>query len=162
MYSIRCTARLLSLLHVRPAATPPPSTTTRLGDWCAHQVHLGRRQFIICVSEHTLLPVVLPARGATALPLWLAGGVREMLTALEVSANVVDAEVREMAEVTAGKTANRRVLGSIMEFGKMLPAYMANGETPMAAALHLAEAPCSPLGMESPREMTVKLLAASQ
>ena len=38
-------------------STSPIDPTTRLGDWYANLVHVGRLQLVLGVSERTLLPV---------------------------------------------------------------------------------------------------------
>jgi hypothetical protein len=43
-------------------------STTRLGDWYGDVLRLGSTQYLIFISEHSRLAVVLPARNAKALP----------------------------------------------------------------------------------------------
>lgn len=114
MLTLRCTQKLLTRLKVRPEAKPPASTT-KLGDWYANTFNLGRERFVLCVSEPTLLPVVVPAAGAD-LASKLKVGLRETLEALSLPKAIIDPELAEMDEVTFAKTANRVVLGSMNEF----------------------------------------------
>ena len=77
MFTLRCTKKLLTRLKVKPDLQPPPSTT-KLGDWYADTLNLGRERLVLCVSELTLLPVVVPAIGAGVdLNAKLARGLRE-------------------------------------------------------------------------------------
>ena len=87
MFTLRCTKKLLTRLRVKPELRPPPSTT-KLGDWYADTLDLGHERLVLCVSELTLLPVVVPANGAaTDLDAKLARGLRETLGALRVPTN---------------------------------------------------------------------------
>jgi len=62
MVVIRCTGKPLSRLKVSPTPEPPASTT-RLGDWYGNVVSVGRKQFILAVSEATLLPAIMEVIG---------------------------------------------------------------------------------------------------
>jgi hypothetical protein len=53
-------------------------------------------------------------------------------------------------------TNDRRVLGSINDFDRMLEAYL-DGRPLVEVALHLSEAPCGPIAMESPGRATIAL-----
>jgi hypothetical protein len=64
-----------------------------------------------------------------------------------------------MGPCTVTGTNDRRVLGSMNDFVRMLDAYL-DGRPLVEVALHLAQAPCSPLGMVSPRRTTMALFAA--
>ena len=53
MFTLRCTKKLLTRMKVRPDLRPPLSTT-KLGDWYADVLNLGRERLVLCVSELTL------------------------------------------------------------------------------------------------------------
>ncbi len=55
---IRATQKLLPKLGV-PVAGPPPSTTV-LGDWYAKPFGVAQRRFVLLISEHSRLAVVMP------------------------------------------------------------------------------------------------------
>ncbi len=63
MFTLRCTRTLLKRLRAQPNASPPPPTT-RLGDWYGNLLYTRPQQLVICVSERSLLPVVVPSRGS--------------------------------------------------------------------------------------------------
>ena len=84
MFTLRCTSRLMKRLGASLAASPA-ETTTRLGDWYANSVHVGRRQFVLCVSEQTLQPVVLPAAPIATLVPRLRVGVAQVLAAVGIA-----------------------------------------------------------------------------
>lgn len=160
MLTLRCTKKLLTRLGVKPDLTPPPSTT-KLGDWYADVLNMGRERLVLCVSERTLLPVIVPAVGAGRdLDAKLARGLRETLEALNAPKAVIDAEVNELLDVNIAKTASRVVLGSMNDFQFMVR-HIRN-QSPRASllelGLELAETPCSPLGYDHPSEAALKAL----
>ena len=158
MFTLRATAKLLKQLKVRPESSPPRSSAA-LGDWYANLIYVDRQQLILCVSEVTLLPVILRARGDEPLAARLPSAVGQILAALGVPNQVVRREVAEMNQVTVAGTASRVVLGTTNDFMRMLPAYFERRGTLQDVALKLAEAPCGPLEMHAPKEATVDLLA---
>ena len=157
MFTMRCTRALLKRLKASPEPSPPVPTT-KLGDWYANLLHTRPQQLILCVSEKTLLPVVMPAKGTEPVAVRLTAGAGEMLRAIGISERVVDVELAAMAEAKISTTASRTVLGSMNDFAFMLESHLAQGGTLMEMALRLAESPCSPIGMNSPREATRELL----
>ena len=65
MFTLRCTARLRKRLGTtKETASTPPST--KLGDWYAHLL-FTRPQLVLCVSDRTLLPVLIGARDGRLL-----------------------------------------------------------------------------------------------
>ena len=159
MFTLRCTAKLLKRLHVEPAlpATPP---STRLGDWYANLLFTRPAHLVLCASERTLLPVLIPARDIGSLLPRLREAVSDVLRALAVPEEAIRDEQREMQSAIVGKTASRQVLGSMNDFVTMLEAYRGPiTSTPLLLdlALRLAETPCGPLRMNRPRDETVRL-----
>jgi hypothetical protein len=63
-----------------------------------------------------------------------------------------------MRDAVMATTNNRRVLGSMNDFANMLDAYL-DDRCLTEVALHLADSPCSPIGMNSPREATLTLFS---
>jgi hypothetical protein len=144
VFTLRCTARFAKRLKIELSATSP-APTTRLGDWHANLVHVGRQQLALAVSDKTLLPVVVSAApNTTVLPRFRAR-LRDVLGALGVPGEAVDHEDAAMVDVAYGKAANRQVLGILVDFAKTLPFYLDDGGTLLAVSLKLAETPCSPL-----------------
>ena len=147
MFTLRCTKKLLTRLGVKPDPRPPPSTT-KLGDWYSDVLNMGRERLVLCVSELTLLPVIVPAVGAGIdLNAKLARGLRETLQALGAPKAAIDAEVNQLLDVIIAKTASRVVLGSMNEFQFMVR-HIRNSQ-PTASllelGLELADTPCSPI-----------------
>jgi hypothetical protein len=113
---------------------------------------------VLSVNNETLLPVLLPiAPNKTLIPRFVeAAG--EMLMALGIDRKAVLAEMAAMGECVVASTNDRRVLGTINDFGRMLEVYLDRRALP-EVALHLAEAPCSPIGMERPKDAARELFA---
>lgn len=163
MYTLRCTKRLLARL--RPSlARECPVSTTRLGDWYANLVQVGRKQLVLAVSAPTLLPILMPAAPVATLPDRMPTGVAEMLGALRIATRDIDDEIAAMNEVMFATTINPRVVGILVDFARLLPFYMEKPGTLLDHALHLARTPCSPLARPntSPDLVTLALFGGSR
>ena len=158
MLVVRCTAKLLESLKVTPDRAAPASTAL-LGDWYANLVNLGRHRFTLCVSEKTLLPVVLEGASGKHFAGRLTAEIARVLALLGVDDRLVQAELAAMREVTYAATASRKVLGSMNDFWNLLEGYWGPGADLSQVALRIAEAPCGPLGMASPERVTRQLFA---
>jgi hypothetical protein len=156
MFTLRCTARLRKRLGTteETASTPP---STKLGDWYGHLL-FTRPQLVLCVSDRTLLPVLIGARDGRLLVPRLREAVGQMLRALGVAEAAVVAEDGAMRDALIGKTMSRQILGSLNDFVTMLDSYRGAG-TLLDVSLRLAETPCGPLQMNSPREETIQTFA---
>jgi hypothetical protein len=130
-----------------------------LGDWYANILSVRPNQLILCVSERTLLPVVVTARAANAMGARLASALYQMLRHLGVSEHPAEAECARMSEVVFAPTRNRRVLGSHNDFMFHLSWNLhENPEVSLLdASLRLAEIPCGPLKYASAGELTLQL-----
>ena len=162
MVTIRCTKKLLRRLHDADESQESPSTTA-LGDWYANILFSRPQQLILCVSERTLLPVVILAREFESLPVRLAASVGEVLARLGVAQELIEREGLKMRQVAYGPTRSKRVLGSMNDFMFQLSWLLHDrpGIGLVDASLHLAETPCSPIGYKSPDDFTLELLGSS-
>ena len=161
MVTLRCTQKLLRRVPgQRSGSTPRP--TTLLGDWYANLLFRKPQQLVLCVSERTLLPVIVPAKEIHTLPARLAVAVRELLVALGIAPSLADRERAEMQQFCFGRTESKRILGSLNEFMFEL-AYVMDvrpDESLLQRSLFLAESPCKPIGYKSPDRATLELFAA--
>ena len=160
MVTIRCTQKLLRRL--RSESSPAPSTT-RLGDWYANLLFARPEQLVLCVSERTLLPVIVTARNGNRLGERLSQALRVILQRFGIRPQLIDAEVTEMESVAFGPTRNRRLLGTLNDFMYRLPLYLdEHPSLPLeAAALWLAGTPCGAIGYEFPDRLTRQLFCAA-
>jgi hypothetical protein len=156
MFTLRSTARLRKRLGTTEE-TPSAPPSTKLGDWYAHLL-FTRPQLVLCVSDRTLLPVLIPARDGSLLAPRLREALAQMLGALGIPEAAVAAEQEEMIDARIGKTLSRQVLGSMNDFARMLDSYRGAGSL-LAVSLRLAETPCGPLRMNSPGEATIRVFA---
>lgn len=157
MVTIRCTRKLLSRLACDPAA---PASDTALGDWYANILFTRPEQVILCVSERTLLPVVVAARSASTLGARLADALLPILLNLGVPSTNARAEVARMRDCAFAPTRSRRVLGTMNDFARQLRWFLQ--EHPEAslqqASAWLGETPCSPIDYDAPDRLTMELL----
>jgi hypothetical protein len=160
MVTIRCTQKLLRRVH---RATAAPASTTLLGDWYANILFARPEQLILCISERSLLPVVVTAREASALGGRLASSLGDVLFHLGVPSHCIEREQAEMTQVAFTSTQNRRVLGTLNELMFQLSWYL-HGEPSLSlleASLKLARTPCSAIGHASPMQFTPSLFGSS-
>jgi hypothetical protein len=112
--TLRCTRKLLGTLHV-PAARALTQPTTVLGDWYANVYDTRPHPIVLCMSERSLLTVLVPFGDLNSLASKFRLAVLNLLTRLEVPADVIRVEREAMSEIAFGPTANRRVLGCLNE-----------------------------------------------
>jgi hypothetical protein len=158
VFVLRCTRKLYQRIEpwAAPEREPPTPSTTRLGDWTANVVILRRQHLVLAVSQVTLLPVLLPLAPARTLIARFPEAVGGVLGGLGVDPQKVAHELAALGTCTVTGTNDPRVLGSMNDFVRMLDSHL-DGRPLVEVALELAEAPCGPLGMESPRRKTVAL-----
>ena len=159
MLTIRCTRKLLKRLGTE-AVSEPARPTNRLGDWYANLVFSRRLRLIICVSERSLLPVLVEARDFPSFIPRFREAVLSVLRHIGVASELLNSEEGEMGQITIGVTASRRVLGSLNDLASLARFTLA--ERPeidlTALAIELADTPCSPLNYETPRSVSLALL----
>jgi hypothetical protein len=163
--TLRCTKRLLDRLGASrrpgsPAIAAMP--TTRLGDWHAKVLYRTDLELVLLASDRSLLPVLVPASPRDLIVTRFVETLGAVLARLEVPADRISAELAEMGEVHVSPTRSRQVLGSMNDFDRMLDSYRRPGRTLVDIALELAEAPCGPIAMQSPKDVAAELLGAAE
>jgi Domain of unknown function (DUF6933) len=142
MVVIRPTRKLQSVLPVtRTAGT----SDTALGDWYVNRLIVDRQPLLLLVSAASLLPALVRARNVRALPTQIEDIVTRRLKRLGIAMSLIDAERRAMTPVQIGATADRSVLGIMVDFAKGVPYYLEAGWDDAAlgvAEARLAETPC--------------------
>jgi Domain of unknown function (DUF6933) len=116
---VRPTAKLRRLLPL--SVSDEPESDTALGDWYVNRLVVDRRPLLLCVSSRSLLAVLVPARDVRRLPNRLGEIVSQRLARLGVARPLVDAELEAMQVAHVAKTADRSVVGVMVDFAKMLP-----------------------------------------
>lgn len=140
----------------------PASPDTLLGDWYANLVRVGRAQVVLAVSERTLLPVVLPARDGRFLVQRLAEALEPMLASVGVPPGAAIAERSAMQHWVFGKTASRRVMGSLNDLVFQLQVGLVEfpDRTLLAQSLWLAQTPLKVIEYGAPDRATVAAFVA--
>ncbi|WKB55441.1 DUF6933 domain-containing protein [Eleftheria terrae] len=163
MFTFRCTQKLLDRLNAAPVQESAPPDTV-LGDWYATLVRAGRIQVVLAVSERTLLPVVVPAREGRSLVQRLTEALGPLLESLSLPAEVVTAERRAMQSWVIGKTASRRILGSLNDLVFQLQVGLVEfpDRTLLAQSLWLAQTPLKLIEYGAPNSATVAAFVAQR
>ncbi len=158
MVLFRCTQRLAKRFRLRLAQEPPTSSGL-LGDWYANLLNVGRNQLVLCLSERTLLPVLLPARQAE-FPIRFADYLTPLLEHLEVPQHAIRAEANAAREWEFAPTRSRSVLGALNDFATGATFRLQHPSPPatlLEAALELAQTPSKPIQYESPQRVVQSL-----
>jgi hypothetical protein len=135
-----------------------------LGDWYANILITRPQHLVLCISEKTLLPVVVTAKELKSLPLRLTKAVEDMLKRIGVPKNLIHSEVREMSSSHFAKTDNRKVLGSLNDFMFHLQDGCASDASLSLEerATQLANMPSGAIEFAFPSEQTLSLFIAKQ
>jgi len=156
--TLRLTHKLLS--RVGPPTTVSTPSTTILGDWFAHLVFVGHQRYVLLVSEHSRLPVIMPGRDLKNLARNFPGALAEVFQALGVPGAVMEREVEASAEAVIAVTNSRSHLGTLNDFSLALRYHL--WDEPDAelveVALWLSRTPVGPLGYDAPDRVTRRLL----
>ena len=159
MYTLRCTKCALGRFRLQPHEGEARESDTVLGDWYADLLNVGRKRWVFCLSEHSLLPVVVPAR-RDEFPAGLPAAVAESLARLGVDEDARANELGAMMRHSIGRTRSRSVLGVLTDLAFAAEIGLRDGMSPVELSLWLARTPIKPIGYGSPDELTVELFAA--
>jgi hypothetical protein len=129
MVTLRCTTNLLRQLRTTPSSEPRLPTTA-LGDWYATLVRTRPRPLVLCVSEQSLLSVILPAREFGTLASRFQKAVKEHFVVLGASLQDVEREAAAMHQIELGPTVSRSVRGSMRELTFALDDELQRGRFP--------------------------------
>jgi hypothetical protein len=109
------------LRFLSESAADDDVSDTALGDWYVNRIVVDRQPLLLMVSSRSLLPLLAPAREVRALPQRLPGMVADRLRRLGIEAGLIDAELEAMGTVRVGRTRDRSVVGTLIDFEKALP-----------------------------------------
>lgn len=136
MFTLRCTKRLLERIPVARRTRIP---TTRLGDWYANLIYVDRRPIVLAVAQRTLLPVLVPRAPAETFTLRFRSCVAEVLHALHVPHDAIASEDRAMTDVHVDATDDRAIVGTLVDFARMLEMFDGEDRSLRTLTLDLAE-----------------------
>jgi hypothetical protein len=155
---LRLTRKLLSRVGLPTAMTTP--STTVLGDWFAQLIFVGHERYVLLISEHSRLPVVMPGRDLKNLARNFPEALAEVLHGLGIPGVVAEREVEATHEAVIAVTNSRSVLGTLNDFSRALNYHL--GDEPDAdlaeIALLLSRTPVGPLGYDTPGRVTRRML----
>lgn len=160
VFAVQCTRKVLDRLKRLPSADGT-AASTRLGHWCATLIAIGDREVLLLVSMRSLLPVLIPVVPAAVLLDAMRGALAEVLARIGVPEVCIEAELHEMDDAHLARTSSRQILGTMVDFAHLANAYP-NVRGLTEVALKLADAPCSPISMRSPRDVAKELLEAAE
>lgn len=158
MVVLRCTRKLLA--RIGEPVIDPPASTTQLGDWHAAPLAIGHRRFVLLISEHSRLAVLMPGRDVKHLTRNFPAALESVLSRLGIDQAAVEREDAASQEGIIATTNSRSLLGTINDFSSMLR-YRLHDEQEadlVELALWLSHTPVGPLGPGWPDEITRQLL----
>lgn len=159
MTAFRCTAKLMKRLDIDEPGEPPPPNNA-LGDWYVDILFTRAGHFLLLLSERSRLPVLLSARELHAFPGRFLRTLPEVFRRIGVPPHQIDRELAAMQPFYYGKTANRSVLGSLVDFRFLAKQWLSAGDLSLHEVnLRLARTPCLPLRSSFPDKETRSLLA---
>lgn len=160
MFTIRATRKLLRRLRLDPEE-PSTEATNALGDWYADLLVWRPTQYVLCVNEQTLLPVVLPAAEISTLPSRLTSALTDILAHIDIPRTIIETEIAAMNEVRFARTASRKVLGTMNSFTFALEHGVSREMNCHELSLWLADTPCGAIDYAQPSDATRKLFTAT-
>ncbi len=159
MVALRCTAKLLARVSAPREVTEP--ATNALGDWYACPLALGHQRFVLLISEHSRLPVIMAGRELKHLADNFPGALMKVLWGLGISATAIQRELEASREAVIAKTNSRAHLGTLNDFADMLRWQLHDQEDVdfVQVAIELAHTPVRPLRpLGFPDKVTRQLL----
>ena len=165
MVIFRCTERVVRRFRLRSKLRDEvPASSGILGDWYANLLNVGSARFVLCQSERSLLPVIIPARN-DAFPAAFGPALTAVLQGLGIRADLIAREVAAGGEVAFSKPRSRRVLGAMNDFAFQAQGYAIathKSDDAVAVCLELAEMPSGPIGYHSAGLLTVSLFQSAR
>lgn len=113
--------------HLGALTDDGTASDTALGDWYVNRLVVDRQPLLLLISERSLLPILVPARDTKGLPARLPDLVARRLRRMGIPEQHIATEVRAMSPVRVGKTANRSVVGILVDFALNTPYYLEHG-----------------------------------
>lgn len=134
MTALRCTAKLLKTMRMKPVANPAPAQN-RLGEWTANLIRVGRLQLVVAVSEPTRLGVVVDAAPYAQIAFRLKQQVFKSLLHIGVPADLAAQEAEAMDPIEIAASNSRSVLSTISQFAWYSECHVRDGYAASASEL---------------------------
>ena len=162
MITLRCTLKLQQFLGIVPANILELTTAT-LGDWYANLIPTVSGDLIVFVNEKSLLTVAIPIwESNNFVPLFRLR-VANLLGMIGIKHKEIVNEISHYDEIQFGKTASRRILGSMNDIAWQYQtlAEAAENKKDLSlsnAELKLSQMPCKPIDYKFPSDVAKELL----
>ena len=123
---------------------------------------VGRQRFVLLISEHSRLPVLMAGRDLKHLAENFPDALAAVLWGLGVSAAAIQRELEATREAVIAKTNSRSHLGTLTDFANLL-GWQLQGQTDpdlVQAAVELAHTPMAAATRQAyfPDQLTRQLL----
>ena len=155
---LRCTAKYRRLRDLPGELKEPPNSTGALGDWYANALHVGHARYLHFMSEVSRLSVLITLRESRSAEMRFKRTLLELLQDIGVAESHAEREVAALEPLHFAPTRSRSVLGSMNDQAFAAKIYLEH-ESPWDAMVRLSDTPCSPLGYETPRDVTTRVVA---
>lgn len=159
MVVFRCTIKFAKKFGFRLETDNQQNPTNVLGDWYFNFFTFQRINYILGVSETSLLPVIVTAKEIKTFPERFGNRLAEVLQIIGIDSKQINLELREMQTISYGKTKSKKVLGCQNDYLRMV-SYMMRDNLPSTLldySLQLSKTPFKPIGYAYPQEICLKL-----
>jgi len=126
-----------------------------LSPWYANLLNVGPSRYVLCMSQRTLLPVILPQRKGE-FPVRFGHYLEPVLFAIGIPAEAAARESAAASSHAIAKTASRSMLGSMNDFTHMARRRFERTTDPLNVALELSGTPCAALEFVTPEKETCR------
>ena len=155
-----CTSKYRKLFDLPNNLPAAAGSTTALGPWYANVLNIGSVRLLHYMSSTSLLSVVIWQRERKSAEQRFVRGVEQLLAALNVPANFIQAELDHFASLQYARATDRSVLGSMRDQAVGASYYFDDTITPADLSRRLAATPCGPKSYEAPEKLAPRLIHA--
>ena len=118
-----------------PASSEPLAESDGgLGDWYANRIVVHRQPVLLVVSSRSLFAALVRAKGVRGLSRRLPDIVESRLTRLGVDRSLIESEVGTLDPVQVAPTADRSVVGIMVDYARMIPYHLRPGFSDVSLA----------------------------
>lgn len=154
-----CTARYRKLFDLPDSLPAAAGSATALGPWYANVLNIGSTRLLHYISSTSLLSVIIWQRERKTAEERFVRALDELLMALGVPGNFVQAELEQLSAFQYARATDRSVLGSMRDQAVGASYHLDDATIPSELSRRLAETPCGPRNYESPKKLAPRLIA---